>query len=210
MSPAESHKKYFWIAIVVLALGLFGAWRIASSNSGIDFFHIWGVGTAKAPKLPFTRIYDKEYHPAFMAELREYAKLYPSERLDLWLTENDRLYDSGFHPTGTPFFYTVHAISHGGSPEGLGPDVAFWNFQVFSTLLFVLGCTLSGVAFGLRWTQAVLLTALLLILHRGLHSDIGVANVNRLQCGITGFAIWLLKLMADKGQPTALKRAMEG
>ena len=138
MPESKPNATCFWIAIVVLALGMAGAWRVASSNTGIDFFHLWGVGHAKGPKVSFTQIYDKQYHPRLVKRLQAYQQHQPSERLELWLAENRRLYDTGFHPTGTPFFYTVHAIANGGSPPSIDPDRSFWIFQIFSVLVFVI------------------------------------------------------------------------
>jgi hypothetical protein len=188
----NSRALYAGVALLVMALGLGSSWQIARLASGIDYLHIWSLAGWNRLTPTFSDIYDRQRHADIVGELQQVADDWQSPRLNEWLQRNRLLYPTGFHPTGTPWFYSANRWSSGGWP-GWGPDAGYRVFQTVSILVFAVGCVWLGISCGMRWWQALWLTGLLLILHRGLHSDAGVANVNRLQCGWFGISIGIFR-----------------
>ena len=74
--------------------------------SGIDFLHFW-----LAPRMQrhedIETIYDRTAHPDILEIVESLAEESGSARFSALLTENKRIYSSGFEPTGSPFFYSI-------------------------------------------------------------------------------------------------------
>ncbi len=189
MSAADSSFRLpLIVSMVLVLLGLGHCYLVAERSSGIDYFHLWAV--PEMAQSSQTSIYDAANHPRLLGEFQRLhgqanGNSPASDRLRNWLSENKRLYKTGLHPTGSPFFYAANGFFRSGNVE-----TDFWVFQTVSTLVFVLGIWLFGLSCGAGNSNSLLFAAAFLFLHRGLESDVGVANVNRIQIGLFGLATW--------------------
>ena len=107
--------------------------------------------------------------------------------IDEWLAIQRDFYKSGLDPTGTPFLYSVHGLLSLNDPR-----TSYWLFQYVSSIAFVIGIGLLGLAFGLDPWQWLMAAGMLLLLSLPVMCDISVANVNRLQIFQIGLMGWLL------------------
>ena len=186
MKSDPTAKLPVWIAWCGLLLSLAFCWHLSIQAKGIDYYHFWAIPQFEQAELEFADVYNPYLHSNLVDHVQSKQPDIDSERLKKWLAENNRLYQTNLHPTGTPFFYTVNRLFTNVDQ----PDFGFTLFQLLALVTFTVGSILLSRSFGASWFWATALTAALLLLHRGLHSDLGVANVNRLQFGFFSCSIW--------------------
>lgn len=203
-SATPTSKLPIIVASVIVALGVARGYQITNNSSGIDYFHIWAVPEiANSTSIP-SCIYDARMHSELLDQFQirhitDKPESDSKQRLQGWLDENRKLYKSGLLPTGSPFFYYANSRHKTGDAE-----TDFWIFQIGCTVLFIVGIVLFGRACGIELWKSLSFAGLLLLLHRGLQSDIGVANVNRVQVFLFAMAIWPIGKPLQGDSPKSL------
>ena len=88
--------------------------------------------------------------------------------------------------TATPIYYSLFS-----GIKNLSFGKALRAYQIFSGLVFLLGCWLVGRSLNLPITATLLVTGLILFDFRPLYSEYDVANFNRIQFGLVSILIFL-------------------
>ncbi len=191
------------VALVCVVAAIANSVILVKRSSGIDFFHFWIVPRLVESGAGETGVYSRARRDVIVAEVDEIAQDVDSPRVDKWAGESRRLYPDGLHPTATPLLYATH-----GSLQTRNVEFDFMAFQAAGIAVFLMGCLLIGEACGLPLATSLLIAGLLLLFHRGVHSDIGVANVNRFQAGMFAVAFgWIARWRTGDGRAGRLATA---
>lgn len=154
--------------------------------AGIDYLHFWLIPQANVnPEIG--SVYDPLTHNKIFELGESIAGQQKSVRMTALLGRNAVLYKTKIEPTGSPFFYSCFALTQIGYFEG-----DYWNFQIFSSVLFLVSVFLLGRIIKLNLWASLGVALLLILLFRPLQVDFLAGNTNRIQLFLLTTICWLV------------------
>ena len=169
------------VLAVFVALGMLGAWNYAEDTPGLDYYVAW-VAADAVKNSNKNYIYD----PASAYKLPSLYRNKADQAKDAPRLKLIAEYKKDMSFSATPFLYWVTAAIAVGDYE---TDLTVWHaLSLFMLAAFIIVvCRLLG--YSVTASLAIFLPVVVWFVP--LHSDLRVGNVNSLQLGMVGLAMWL-------------------